>query len=113
MDVPANLRAEYLKGFDYITMMSVFHHFKRPMRALRIAKFMCQRSFVGEFACWIDGEKRWKKATLLPEDWKTDYHRAFPTVDCMVKALHDVGFKKIKIIGELKAKNRIVIKSSV
>lgn len=110
-DVPMRYK-EFHEGFDYITMMSVFHHFRRPIMALRIVRGMCKGVLLGEFCCWVEGEKRWTKTDKFPYDWKDQYHKAYPTVDCCVDALKQL-FSKVEVREQVKAKHRIAIYAEV
>jgi hypothetical protein len=104
--------AEYRTGFDYMTMMSVFHHFRKPLLALDIVRGMCRGQMLGEFCCWIKGEKRWLMARKFPSDWGDYYHKAYPTLDCCVAALEE-RFSRVTVLGPVKTKWRIAILSEV
>lgn len=103
---------EYKRGFDYITMMSVFHHFRHPIGAIENAYGMLHPGgfLVGEFCCWTPGERRWIRADEIPKDWGADYHKAYPTVEAVEKMLKKY-FKSVEIETSLKAEHRIVIRS--
>ena len=104
---------QYHNGFDYISMMSVFHHFKKPKEALRIVRGMSNGVMMGEFCIYTDDNKnKWSKADKFPEDWKKEYHKTFPTIDCIVNELKAV-YSRVEVIGPLKVAHRILIKSTV
>jgi ubiquinone/menaquinone biosynthesis C-methylase UbiE len=104
--------SEYANGFDFISMMSMFHHLKKPKEALRIVRGMSKGVMMGEFVCWIEGEKRWGKATEFPDDWGKDYHKVYPTLDCVLTELRKL-YRNVTVLGPLKAKHRFLIKSEV
>jgi 2-polyprenyl-3-methyl-5-hydroxy-6-metoxy-1,4-benzoquinol methylase len=103
---------EYNKGFDLISMLSVFHHFRKPLFALRIVRGMCKGVLMGEFCCFSEKEKRWNKADELPEDWGENYHKTYPTKEAIVRALKK-HFSRVEIIGPLKAQHRFLIRSEI
>jgi len=110
-DVPRKYE-QFHAGFDFITMMSVFHHFRRPILALKIVRAMCKGRFFGEFCCWVEGEKRWRRADEFPSDWGADYHKAYPTVECCVNGLKRF-FSSVEVRDPVKAKHRIAIYAEI
>jgi SAM-dependent methyltransferase len=98
--------------FHVVSAMSVFHHFKYPLQALRIIRRLTTELFIGEFACWVEGVTKWKPLDEYPEDLGAKYHLYYPTVECMRKTL-SLFFGSVEVIGESKKAERIAFHARV
>lgn len=98
--------------FNVVSAMSVFHHFKYPLEALRIIRRLTTELFIGEFACWIEGETVWLPLHEFPDNLGPAYHKAFPTVECVKTGLGRF-FDEVEVIGECKLSKRIVFHATL
>lgn len=106
-----NLRTwpEWRKGFDVVTMLSVFHHLQHPLTALRTIRAGVHGQFIAEIPCYSAERLRWKPLTSIPEPLgsKTWTKQWYPTREAVLTALGAL-YSRVQVLGANKTPERLV-----
>lgn len=103
----------YTLGFDVVLLTSVFHHLRKPLKALKMIRGLVRGHLVAEFCCWIpEVADQWARADVFPDDWGAAYHKAFPTEECVQRTLETL-FSRVERVGPNKNAQRIVYRAYV